>query len=30
MALHGSVVHLLDLIKGEGVSKFAINIEKEQ
>ena len=29
-ALHGSVVHVLDLIKGEGVSKFAINIEKEQ
>jgi biopolymer transport protein ExbD len=28
--LRGSVVHLLDLIKGEGVSKFAINIEKEQ
>ena len=30
MALHGSGVHLLDLIKGEGVTKFAINIEKEQ
>ena len=29
-ALHGSVVHVLDLIKGEGVTKFAINIEKEQ
>jgi biopolymer transport protein TolR len=29
-ALHGSVVHVLDLIKGEGVSKFAINIEKER
>ena len=29
-ALHGSVVHILDLIKGEGISKFAINIEKER
>jgi biopolymer transport protein TolR len=29
-ALHGAVVHVLDLIKGEGVAKFAINIEKEQ
>ena len=29
-ALHGSVVHVLDLIKGEGIAKFAINIEKEQ
>ena len=29
-ALHGSVVHVLDLIKGEGVSKFAINIDKER
>jgi biopolymer transport protein TolR len=29
-ALHGSVVHVLDLIKGEGISKFAINIEKER
>jgi len=29
-ALHGSVVRVLDLIKGEGVSKFAINIEKER
>jgi biopolymer transport protein TolR len=30
MAFHGSVVHVLDLIKGEGIAKFAINIEKEQ
>jgi biopolymer transport protein TolR len=30
MALHGSVVRVLDLIKGEGISKFAINIEKER
>jgi len=29
-ALHGSVVHILDLIKGEGISKFAINIENER
>jgi biopolymer transport protein ExbD len=29
-ALHGSVVHILDLIKGEGISRFAINIEKER
>jgi biopolymer transport protein ExbD len=29
-ALHGAVVRVLDLIKGEGVSKFAINIEKER
>ncbi|HEY4393150.1 MAG TPA: biopolymer transporter ExbD [Polyangia bacterium] len=30
MALHGNVVHILDLIKGEGIAKFAINIEKER
>ena len=29
-ALHGAVVHLLDVIKGEGISKYAINIEKER
>jgi biopolymer transport protein TolR len=29
-SLHGAVVHVLDLIKGEGIAKFAINIEKEQ
>jgi|SRR5580698_6972543 biopolymer transport protein TolR len=29
-ALHGAVVHVLDLIKGEGIAKFAINIEKER
>jgi biopolymer transport protein ExbD len=29
-ALHGAVIHLIDLVKGEGISKFAINIEKEQ
>ncbi len=28
-ALHGSVVRVIDLLKGEGVSRFAINIEKE-
>jgi len=27
-ARHGEVVHLIDLMKGEGVSRFAINIEK--
>ncbi len=27
-ASHGAVVHLIDLVKGEGVSRFAINIEK--
>ncbi len=26
---HGEVVHLIDITKGEGISKFAINIEKE-
>jgi biopolymer transport protein TolR len=29
-ALHGSVVRVLDLIKGEGITKFAINIEKDE
>jgi biopolymer transport protein ExbD len=29
-ALHGAVVHVLDLIKGEGIAKFALNIEKER
>jgi biopolymer transport protein TolR len=29
-SLHGAVVHVLDLIKGEGIAKFAINIEKER
>lgn len=28
-ALHGQVVRIIDVIKGLGVSKFAINIEKE-
>jgi biopolymer transport protein ExbD len=28
-SLHGAVVHVIDLVKGEGVSRFAINIEKE-
>jgi biopolymer transport protein TolR len=27
-ALHGSVVRVIDILKGEGVSRFAINIEK--
>jgi biopolymer transport protein ExbD len=29
-ALHGAVVRAIDLIKGAGVTRFAINIEKEQ
>ena len=29
-SFHGAVVRIIDLVKGEGVSKFAINIEKEQ
>jgi biopolymer transport protein TolR len=28
-SLHGAVVHVIDLVKGMGVTKFAINIEKE-
>jgi len=28
-SLHGSVVHIIDVIKGEGIAKFAINIEKD-
>jgi len=28
-ALHGSVVRVIDLLKGEGVVRFAIHIEKE-
>jgi biopolymer transport protein ExbD len=29
-ALHGAVVRVIDVVKGEGVSRFAINIEKAQ
>jgi len=29
-SLHGAVVHVIDVVKGEGVSRFAINIEKER
>jgi len=29
-SLHGSVVHIIDLIKGQGIGKFAINIEKDE
>jgi biopolymer transport protein ExbD len=29
-SLHGTVVHVIDLVKGEGVSRFAIDIEKER
>ena len=28
--LHGRVVHVIDLIRKEGVSKFAINIDAEE
>jgi biopolymer transport protein ExbD len=30
MALHGAVVHVIDLVKGAGVTRFAIHIEKER
>jgi len=30
MALHGAVVHLIDVVKGAGVTRFAIHVEKEQ
>jgi biopolymer transport protein ExbD len=29
MALHGAVVRLIDLVKGAGVTRFAIHVEKE-
>jgi biopolymer transport protein TolR len=29
-ATHGTVTHLLDVLKGAGVMKFAIQIEKQQ
>jgi biopolymer transport protein TolR len=29
-SLHGAVVRVIDVVKGEGVSRFAINIEKER
>ena len=29
-ATHGSVTHLLDVLKGAGVVRFAIEIEAEQ
>jgi biopolymer transport protein ExbD len=28
-SLHGEVVHVIDVIKGQGIGKFAINIEKD-
>ena len=27
---HGEVIHLIDVAKGEGITKFAINIEKTE
>jgi biopolymer transport protein ExbD len=29
-ARHGAVVHVLDLLRGQGVTKFAIEVQKEQ
>ena len=29
-ATHGAVTHVLDILKGAGVTKFAIQIEKQQ
>ncbi|HEY7724903.1 MAG TPA: biopolymer transporter ExbD [Anaeromyxobacteraceae bacterium] len=29
MALHGAVVRVIDLVKGAGVTRFAIHVEKE-
>ena len=29
MALHGQVIHLVDLVRKHGVRKFAINVEAE-
>ena len=28
-ARHGAVVHVIDVVKGAGIAKFAINIEKD-
>ena len=30
MVYHGTVVHLIDLVRRNGVSKFAINVEAEK
>jgi biopolymer transport protein TolR len=29
-ALHGAVVHVIDLVKGAGATRFAIHVEKER
>jgi biopolymer transport protein ExbD len=29
-ALHGAVVRVIDVVKGAGISRFAINLEKER
>lgn len=29
-SMHGNVVRIIDVIKGEGIARFAINIEREQ
>ena len=28
-ARHGNVIHVIDVLKGEGINKFGLNIEKE-
>jgi biopolymer transport protein ExbD len=28
-ARHGAVIHVIDVLKGEGINKFGLNIEKE-
>jgi biopolymer transport protein ExbD len=30
MALHGAVVRVIDVVKGAGITRFAIHIEKER
>ena len=29
-SLHGRVVHVIDLLRGEGVNRFAIDVEKDR
>jgi biopolymer transport protein ExbD len=29
-AMHGSVMHVIDLAKVEGISKFAINVDRSK
>jgi biopolymer transport protein ExbD len=30
LAYHGEVVHVIDLAKVQGITKFAINVERSQ